>query len=176
MGKVNHENDNLVWNEDPEWFKYTQRFEEDILKIVSKYTLDEALREDCAQEARIELLMTFPRQVNIYEDYMSGLIEEPVWQAQLDRYCRNVIRNTVLSYLASLKTGNWYIGRTKRVVDKDTGKRVKIHIPARYDSLDTLSQESGLQVDEEGMISWDHTAVFDNFVYDYSRPERSPYD
>lgn len=157
--EVGHVEKGLDWNEDPEWATYCLELERAITKIAAKYTTDEALREDCAQEARIALYTLHPSKIRLYEKFLSGEIDEKTWKKQLDKYCRNVIRNSVLSYLDSLKTGSWYMGRTRRVKNRRTGLRVKSHVGPRYSSLDELVEESGLQIDEHGNISWEYIST-----------------
>lgn len=149
----------LDWNTDPEWMAYCASMEKPITKIVAKYTTDEALREDCAQEARIALYTLHPSKIRIYEKYLAGEIDKKTWEKQLDKYCRNCIRNSVLSYLDSLKTGSWYMGRTRRVKSRRTGLRIKSHVGPRYSSLDELVEDSGLQIDQNGNISWEHIST-----------------
>lgn len=149
----------LNWNEDPEWAEYCLTLEKAITKIAAKFTTDEALREDCAQEARIGLYTLHPSKIRLYEKFLAGEIDEKTWKKQLDKYCRNVIRNSVLSYLDSLKTGSWYMGRTRRVKNRRTGLRVKSHVGPRYSSLDELVEDSGLQIDEHGNISWEYIST-----------------
>lgn len=149
----------LEWNEDPKWAEYCTGLEKVIIKIAAKFTTDDALREDCAQEARIGLYTLHPSKIRLYQKYVSGEIDEKTWLKQLDKYCRNVIRNSVLSYLDSLKTGSWYMGRTRRVKNRRTGLRVKSHVGPRYSSLDELVEDSGLQIDEHGNISWEYIST-----------------
>jgi hypothetical protein len=149
----------LEWNLDPKWARYCESLEKAITKIAAKFTTDEALREDCAQEARIGLYTLHPSKIRLYEKFLSGEIDEKTWKKQLDKYCRNVIRNSVLSYLDSLKTGSWYMGRTRRVKNRRTGQRVKSHVGPRYSSLDELVEDSGLQIDEHGNISWEYIST-----------------
>jgi hypothetical protein len=165
----------LNWNEDPKWAKYCETLERTIVKIAAKYTTDEALREDCAQEARIGLYTLHPSKIRLYEKFISGEIDEKTWKKQLDKYCRNVIRNSVLSYLDSLKTGSWYMGRTRRVKNRRTGQRVKSHVGPRYSSLDELVEDSGLQVDEHGNISWDHIST-SGLGTDLAEEREEPYE
>lgn len=151
---VQAEPNKIVWNEDPKWISYTYKFEQLIQAISAKYTCDEHLREDCQQEARIALLTIFPSQVRAYAAYSNGDIPKKQWENHLDSYCRNVIRNSILSYLDSLKTGCWYIGRTRRVISKVTGEREKVHLLPRYSSFNQLQEEHGLDIDTEGELSW----------------------
>jgi hypothetical protein len=72
----------------------------------------------------------------------------------LDKYCRNVIRNSILSYLDSYPKGDWYIGRTRQVRDKKTGEVTKVYLPPRFSSLDQLTEEFGAQIDEGGNLTW----------------------
>lgn len=144
----------MQFNEDTEWHKFIESFDPVIAAIASKFTTDLGLREDCAQEARIALLGVFPENVKGYEEFVNGSLSETAWGQNLSRYVRNVIRNSILSYLDSPKTGNWRIGRTKRVLNRKTGKRVKKHEPPRYSSLDELTDDYGFQIDDEGNVSW----------------------
>lgn len=142
------------WNQDPEWVAYVLSLDPLIASIAAKFTEDEALREDIAQESRIALLTIYPERIRYWTDYQEGRLSLVEWKARLKRYVGNVIRNSMLSYLESLKTGNQYIGRTRRVRDKVTGKTRHVHVPARFDSLDELMDDSGLQVDHRYNISW----------------------
>lgn len=147
--------DKSSWNNDPEWIAYITSLEPLIQAISVKYcSSDEALREDCQQEARMALLTVFPQRIRGYEDFVAGRIEPAVWEAAVERYCRNVIRNSILSYLDAYPTGNWYIGRTRTVKDRRTGKTRKVHQPARFSSLDELIDSYGMQIDEHGNVSW----------------------
>lgn len=142
------------FNPDPSWQEFIKSYEPEIEAIAIKYcTSDEDLREDVKQEARVGLATTFPEQVDDFEGYVRGRIAEEQWNKALDRYCRNVIRNSILSYLDSYPKGNWYIGRTRHVKDKRTGNTTKVYLPPRFSSLDEMS-EMGMQVDEDHNISW----------------------
>ncbi|HEX7119406.1 MAG TPA: hypothetical protein VF212_11490 [Longimicrobiales bacterium] len=121
----------MEWNRDPDWVEFIEKYEPVIRKIAAKYTWDIGLQEDCQQEARMALLTVFPERVT----------------TNLDAYCRNVIRNSVLSYLTSYRTGDIYSGRTVWRGGE------KVHDPPRYASLDQLVA-FGMQVDEDGNISW----------------------
>jgi hypothetical protein len=79
---------------------------------------------------------------------------EQQWNDALDRYCRNAIRNAVLSYLDSYVTGQWNIGRTRHVRDRVNGRVRKVSLPPRFSSLDELTDDYGMQVDQHGNISW----------------------
>jgi DNA-directed RNA polymerase specialized sigma subunit len=143
------------FNNDPEWQRYVERYETVIKKVAVKYcTNDASLRQDLHQEARIALLTVFPEKVEGYAEYKAGTLDAEKWEKRLDRYCRQVIRYAILSYLQSPKTGNWYVGRTIRVKNSSTGKREKRHTPPRYSSLDELTDDFGMQVDEDSRISW----------------------
>jgi DNA-directed RNA polymerase specialized sigma subunit len=127
------------FNQDPEWHAFIATYETEIEKIATKYcSRDEFMRDDVRQEARIALLSVFPEEV----------------RGSLDNYCRNVIRNSILSYLDSYSKGNWYDGRTRTVRDAQTGKKRKVHRPARFTSLDALVEDKGMQVDTSGAVSW----------------------
>jgi hypothetical protein len=145
------------WNTTPEWeaFLKASRMETEIKKIANKYTTDEGLREDCEQEAREAVYQIHPEQLREFVKYQAGEMDEVSWKKRLKSYCANAARNAILSYLESPKTGNWYIGRTRRVRDRETGERRKIHVGPRYSSLDELVSEAGLQIDEAGKVSWE---------------------
>lgn len=146
------------FNPDPAWQAFIQRYEADIEAIAMKYcTADDDLREDVKQEARVGLATSCPESVDAFEPYARGLISEEQWNKALDRYCRNVIRNSILSYLDSYPKGNWYIGRTRQVKDKRTGEAHKVYLPPRFSSLDELT-ELGMEVDENFNISWAHSS------------------
>lgn len=144
-------------NNDPAWERYILTLEPDILKIANKYTTDEALRQDCEQEARMALLTVFPQQVRAYKEYVEGAISEEKWLAHLNGYCRRVIRNAVLSYLHPVTKGNWYIGRSKRTRDPNTGKWREIRFGPRYTSMDEMT-EYGFDISTEGEITWDRVS------------------
>jgi hypothetical protein len=148
------------WNEDPEWLVYCGTMLEPMVrKITKKYTTDSALREDCEQEAREAIYQIFPSKVRDWELFQSGQITAEAWNSKLKSYCQNTIRNAILSYLDSPKTGSWYIGRTRRVKNNQTGLREKVRVGARYSSFDELTENHGLQVDEFGEISWDKVST-----------------
>lgn len=143
------------FNPDPHWQEYIQRFEPEIHKIALKYmVVDEGLREDTMQEARIALATLRAEKCDQFEPYVRGEITVDQWNSALDRYCRNAIRNSILSYLDSYASGNWYIGRTRSVKDKRTGRSRKVYLPPRFSSYDELTDEYGMQVDTDGNISW----------------------
>jgi hypothetical protein len=140
------------FNEDPAWQIYAQSFERVIIKIVQKFAAtDESLQMDCAQEARIALATIRPERIVGYNRID---LTEQQRKGYLDRYMRNVIRNAVLSYLDSYSKGNWYIGRTRYVKDKESGEVRRVYMPPRFSSLDMLVEEHGMQVDEHCNISW----------------------
>lgn len=145
------------WNSEDSWVDFVAGLDSLIDSIAAKYTTDMDLRQDAAQNARIELLYIRPEEVRGYEDYTRGSISFDRWQEILRAYCGTVIRNEVLSTLSSHTTGNLYTGRTQvvRTVDED-GKpqRVRKHLPARYVSLDQLVDEAGIQVSDRGEITW----------------------
>lgn len=161
----------LSWNNDPAWVEYIERFEKVIRSITVKYTQEEGLREDCAQDARIALLHVWPVHVRGYEKYVDGEYTDEEWQANLDRYCRNVIRNTVLSSLDSLNSGDWYSGRTRRNLDRNTGKVRREHKPARYESLDVLQDSGTYQIDEFGEVISSVPPPFEQDIYDFYHPD-----
>jgi hypothetical protein len=154
----------IRWNTDPEWMDYcASTLEIFVKKIAHKSTMDEGLREDCENEARIAIYQTFPQQVKDYWPYKNGQITDKQWNTRLLNYCKNTIRNAILSYLDSPKTGSWDLGRTTRIRTKD-GRRIKVHTPARYSSLDLLNERGGLQVTETGEVTWD-TVSLDGLPY-----------
>lgn len=140
-------------NHDPRWHRYIATLEPEVFKIANKFTMDSALREDCEQEARMALLTVFPERVRGWENYLSGETSEEDWLKHLKKYCCNVIRNAVFSYLKPWNTGNWYIGRNETEIDEQ-GNKVRIHKDARYSSLEELSEEFGFDVDEDGNPTW----------------------
>lgn len=143
----------IVWNTDPAWMTFcADVLEKHVKSIAYKSTMDDDLREDCENEARIALYQIQLSNIRDYPKYQAGEITEAQWKARLFSYCKNAIRNAIFSYLESPKTGSWNIGRTTRVRLKD-GRRVKVHNPARYVSLDELAG-SGLQVNEHGEVTW----------------------
>lgn len=155
--EYSHTRDELGWNNDPQWIYYVESLRTQIGIIATKFTMDDALREDAVQNAILELLHQYPEQVRGFEDYVLGNIEEERWQEILKSFCLTVARNDILSTLSSHTTGNIYVGRThvSRSTDATGVKRkVKTHIPARYVSLDQLVSDSGLQISEHGDLSW----------------------
>jgi hypothetical protein len=145
----------MDFNRDPAWQKHVLRYEPVIQSIAAKFCeSDEDLRQDLIQDAMINLLTVRPETVKGYDEWVEGKLDDKKWQKRLDSYCGNVIRNSILSYLDSYVTGNWYIGRTRHIRDRKTGKTRKIHLPPRYSSLNTLMDEFGAQIDEEGQITW----------------------
>jgi hypothetical protein len=138
----------LVWNNDPAWVAYCATLETLAIQLAAKYTRDEGLRECCAQEARIAIRTTFPERVRGH-----GTLDGAAWDRALRRYCATAMRNAVLSYLDPVKTGNWYIGRKRRVRNRK-GERVKAHVGPRYSSLDKLVSDHGLQIDQAGNKTW----------------------
>lgn len=145
-------------NRDPKWLEYIQRFEPAIMRITSKYCPVESLREDCHQEARIALLSVFPENINGCEEYNRGEITPEAWDIKIGKYCRNAIRYSILSYLDSYNTGDWYVGRTRRVLNEH-GERVKVHTAPRFSSLDELVDDHGMQIDEDGNMSWEDAST-----------------
>jgi hypothetical protein len=145
----------MDFNPDPAWQTATQRYESVIQSIAAKYcSTDEDLRQCLMQEARIALLTVRPEAIKGFSDWADGHIDDKQWQKKVDSYCGNVIRNSILSYLDSYATGNWYIGRTRHIRDRSTGKSRKVHMPPRYSSLDELVDHYGAQIDEDGQITW----------------------
>lgn len=143
------------FNRDPAWQSYVQKYETVIHQIALKYcAVDEALREDVMNEARIGLATVHPETVAGFEAYVTGRMPEEEWQSCLEKFCKQVVRNSILSYLDSYRTGNWYIGRTRHVRDRQTGKSRKVYLPTRFSSLDELVDDYGMQIDSEGGISW----------------------
>jgi hypothetical protein len=174
-----------VCNQDPAWHQFIERLNPVIKAIAVKAcAADEALREDCIQEAMFELAKHYPEDCTSYRDYLYGLCDRERCEQQLLRFSRQVVRNTIYSVLDAYPTGNWYIGRTRSVTDKRTGAVRKVRLPARFSSLDELVDDYGMQVDEFGCISWPEPSV-DGLVvgspnskspsrvrwYDYTAPE-----
>jgi hypothetical protein len=122
--------------------------EHHITAIGKKLISDRDMREDCAQEARMELMKTFPEHVHEYERYRYGEVSEERWQAVLEAYCRQVIRFTMLSTLTSRKKGPWYQSRTHT-----EGGQVK-HTHARFVRIERLMEGNLCQIDEGGHIHW----------------------
>jgi hypothetical protein len=150
MDDVNKHDPGYKFNPDPQWIAFALSYEKIIQAIAAKYCAsDESLREDCMQEARIALLTVFPEKINGF-----GTLPEVEWRRGLDRYCRNVIRNSILSYLDSYPKGNMYIGRHRHVKNKKSGLNERKYLPPRFSSLDELTDNHGMQIDENGAISW----------------------
>lgn len=117
------------FNEDPAWARYVESLEPFIGKIVRKYTQDPDLREDCKQIARIALMQVFPEKV----------------KTNLKSYCGNIIRNRAITYLQSLVTGDWQVGRMNADGTFED---------CRFQSLDILL-DMGIEVDTDGVVTWD---------------------
>lgn len=138
------------FNPDPAWHAYVASLEPLIDTVVAKYhTTDAALQEDCRQEARIALYTIFPDEVRA--KLRTKLTTS--WEEFLERYCGRVIRNSVLSVLDSNTKGSWYVGRTRQMKDAQ-GQMVRVHVVPRYSSLDELVDHYGLEIEEDGEISW----------------------
>ena len=145
-------------NLDPSWVRYVERFEPLILSISHKVTTDKALQQDCQQEARIALLQVYPEKVDGHEKFIRKEITEGQWHINLRVYCSSVIRNSMLDYLNSYKTGNWYIGRTRRYKNR-TGEVVEQHVNPRFSSLDDLMENFGMQIDHLGEVTWEEVST-----------------
>lgn len=163
------------WNDDPAWLRYIERFEYTIEAITKKYTQDRPLREDCAQEARLALMSVFPDQVEGYALYTNGGYSEDEWNRNLDRYCRNVVRNAILSYLTAWKSGPWYMGRSRKDEEGATS-----HTLPRYIQLDTLVASGLVQIDETGTILYPNRAHAARFgrvwdLYDWTNFDQGGY-
>lgn len=141
------------FNDDPSWLTQVKRLEPLIRSMARKYAPDDALAEDCAQEARIALLSKQPSDIRGYTEYRGGMISEDDWQGRLDRYLGEVIRRRILRYLRSVNTGSWHVGRTRSRRDSDGNVRTLTN-PPRYSSLDQLTTRYGLQIDEHGSSHW----------------------
>lgn len=125
------------FNTDPDWMDYVASLEPVIRKIAQKLTSDEDMQEDCKQEARVALCTIRPENI----------------VGNRDAYVRNVIRNSMLKYLASYNTGDWYSGRTVYRESED-GSTIRRYVPPRFASFDLLADEFGMEVDEHGAVSW----------------------
>lgn len=140
------------FNPDPEWHKYTQKYETMIRRISTKYCVhDDAMREDAQQEARMAVATVRLENIRDYERYKNGELTEAQWEKAVDSYVHNAIRNAVLSYLGSPSRGHWWMGRSKKMQDED-GNTVRVHFPSRYVSIDELAAKA-IQVDEAGQFS-----------------------
>lgn len=146
----------LGWNNDAAWIAYVEDLRPAIESIASKYSTDHGLKEDAVQNAMIELLHQFPEQTRGFEELIRDEITQARWQEILKSYCLNIARNQILSTLSSHTTGDLYVGRTHvtRKITQGTKRKIKSHSPSRYVSLDQLVEDSGLQVSEEGDLSW----------------------
>lgn len=149
----------VKWNTDPDWVAYAKTFEDIIQKVVSKYADDSEIRQDCAQNARMGLLTVFPTRLRGWKKYQSGEYSEEQWLATLEGYCRNVIRNQILSTLSSNTEGDLYRSRTRNYTDPETGEQKRRQIHPRFYSLDKMVSDDGLQVDAQGRFSWEHVAI-----------------
>jgi DNA-directed RNA polymerase specialized sigma24 family protein len=125
------------WNTDPEWVEFIEKLVPVIYRIAYKYTADAGLQDDCVQVARIALYQTHPQQIHAYKAWKEGQISDKAWEGHISRYCRNIARNRIISYLNSHTTGSWAVGRRGS--------------PTRYSSFD-LMIETGAQFDEQGTL------------------------
>jgi len=149
-----------ICNQDPAWQSYIETLEPTVAAIAMKAcSSDAALREDCVQEALFELAKHYPEDCDAYRDFLYGLIDADRCAVQLQRFTRQIARNTIYSVLIAYPTGNWYIGRTRSVTDRRTGVTRKVHVPARFSSLDELVEDYGMQVDQFGVVSWPEPSV-----------------
>lgn len=158
------------WNNDPEWVEYILSLTPVIQAMAAKYTTCESLREDCVNQALMELLKIFPQESNFYKEFEQGLLSEEKWKKQLDRYCRQIARNEIFTYLSAIKTGNWYIGRKKRVVDPVTKEVYYTREGARYASMEELEEHHGIQIDADknilkpkDQINWGNAATVEDW-------------
>jgi hypothetical protein len=134
---------------------WLDRYETLVRKIAAKYTSDIGLRADCEQEARLAILSVWPDKIRNYDPVEHGPVTMERVPPQVDVYLRNVIRNSVLSYLAAWKTGSWYCGRTTYSGKKDKdGKSIRVYQPAMYTPLSVL-EEYGMEVRADGTITRD---------------------
>ena len=153
------------WNNSDSWVEFVLSLRDQVEAIALKATTDTHLREDAVQNALMELLYVFPETTQAYERYRTGEFDQDRFNTMLRSYCLNVARNVIISTLTSHTTGNLYIGRTEiERVKTQNGKRKKIkrHKPARYVSLDQFMEEAGVQVSEDGQITWDRSLEADN--------------
>lgn len=139
------------WNNDPAWERYIRRYEDVIKAIAIKCTSDVDMQDDCAQEARIALMMVWPERVRGYEHFVSGEFTEEEWNINLDKYCRQVVHFSILSWLSSPNKGPWYQSRTKRVASKEGGT-TKVRSSAFFVRLEELLETGMVQIDDEGDI------------------------
>jgi hypothetical protein len=135
----------MDFNTDPAWQAYCATLEPHILKIALK-SAPSGFLDDCLQEARIAVASIRPERIR--EANRDGISEEQR-AAAIERYARNAARNAIYSFLHSRKTGDWYSGRTTWNPDGSRG-----YAPSRLTSLNYLSDEFGLQVDQAGRVSW----------------------
>lgn len=149
-----------LFNPDPDWQEYIRRYEAVYPKLAAKFTEDDDFRLDVIQEARIALATIRPEK--ILGAHGPNMTEEQR-EAAVDRYCRNVIRNSMLGFLQSYRTGPWDSGRTILQTDKETGQTYRVYQPARFASFDLLSDEWGMQVDTRGRVSWDSERLEDGW-------------
>jgi hypothetical protein len=141
-----------MFNDDPTWLAVVASYETVIRKIAAKACArDEALREDVCQEARIALATIRPNAIRGYDPAINGPLSVKNVPAVVDRFCRNVARNSILSYLNSYATGSWYSGRKRTNKNKRTGIVTTRHLPARFRSLQDLVDAS-FDIDERGNV------------------------
>jgi DNA-directed RNA polymerase specialized sigma24 family protein len=114
-------------------------------RIAHKSVRNQALREDCVQQAFLALL------TEVSDDAFAA-------STNPDAFVRMVARNTMLSYLKSYRTGDWYTGRT-------WGKEVKQFYRARFVHIDALVDRGDVQIDSTGHLRPGETADRDAYFY-----------
>ena len=142
------------FNHDETWQAVCTTYDGVIAALVYKYasTADVDIQTDARQEALIALHTVRPERIKGYDPAKHGPITRDHVPAPVDRYARNVLRNSILGFLDHRTKGRWDVGRTMPRRDK-TGRRYRVHKPARYASLDELTA-LGMDVDRRGSISW----------------------
>ena len=139
------------FNSDEAWHRVCETYDNVLRRIAQKIsTLDEALQDDCMSEARMAIYGIRPSEVRGYDEARDGPVSVDNIPPAVDRFIRNAARNSMLSYMQSWQTGNFYVGRSYTVYAKDGSKR-KVHKPARYASIVDL-QLDGFDIDQNGRV------------------------
>lgn len=140
------------WNTSAAWAQFCAEFEPTLQKIARKFVEDPDLREDACQNARVAIYQIFPDR-DIQQLQTPGLTPEQRMHA-IKKFVSNITRNRCISTVTSRSEGDWSKGISRLVYDPVTGARSKRIFPPRFESLDELTDEFGMQVDIQGNISW----------------------
>jgi hypothetical protein len=151
----------VKWNNDPEWDKLVRSYFPIINKISKNYDPDDHTREDCEQVARWRLYCKYPHECKAYPLFKEGTITEAQFKRELDKYLRTSVRNAILNHI---RQDNLYRTRSRTKRDAESGEVTKTYKPAWFTSLDQLV-EMGADVSDTGDITWPkitHTGTWDS--------------